>query len=32
MLRGLQGADDVVFSSFDDRLNAAARRLARKFK
>ena len=29
MLRGLQGSDDVEFSSFDDRLNAAARRLAR---
>lgn len=28
-LRGLEGADDVEFSSFDDRLNRAARRLAR---
>jgi uncharacterized protein len=32
MLRGLQGTDDVKFSSFDDRLNAAARRLARTLK
>lgn len=29
MLRGLQGRDDATFSSFDERLNAAARRLAR---
>ena len=29
MLRGLQGRDDARFSSFDDRLNAASRRLAR---
>jgi uncharacterized protein len=29
MLRGLQGSDDVIFSSFDARLSAAARRLAR---
>lgn len=32
MLRGLQGRDDVEFSSFDDRLNRAARRLARMLK
>ena len=32
MLRGLKGADDVVFSSFDEKLNAAARRLARTIK
>lgn len=32
MLRGLQGRDDVEFSSFDDRLNRAARRLARTMK
>ena len=29
MLRGLKGRDDVEFSSFDARLNAAARRLTR---
>jgi predicted nucleic acid-binding protein len=29
MLRALHGTDDVEFSSFDDRLNRAARRLAR---
>lgn len=29
MLRALHGMDDVQFSSFDDRLNRAARRLAR---
>ena len=29
MLRELQGSDDVQFSSFDERLNRAARRLAR---
>ncbi len=29
ILRQLQGGDDVQFSSFDDRLNGAARRLAR---
>jgi uncharacterized protein len=29
MLRTLQGRDDVEFSSFDDRLNRAARRLGR---
>ena len=32
MLRGLQGRDDVLFSSFDEKLNAAARRLARSIK
>lgn len=32
MLRELQGVDDVEFSSFDDRLNAAARKLARKLR
>ena len=32
MLRALQGADDVTFSSFDDRLNAAARKLARRLR
>ena len=32
MLRGVQGRDDVEFSSFDDRLNAAARKLARKLR
>jgi predicted nucleic acid-binding protein len=32
LLRGLQGEDDVEFSSFDDRLNRAARRLARSVK
>jgi uncharacterized protein len=29
MLRGLQGRDEVEFSSFDEHLNTAARRLAR---
>lgn len=29
MLRGLQGRDDAQFSSFDERLNDAARRLAK---
>ena len=29
MLRGLQGRDDAQFSSADDKLNAAAQRLAR---
>lgn len=29
MLRALRGTDDVEFSSFDDRLNSAARKLAR---
>lgn len=29
-LRELHGRDDVVFSSFDEKLNAAARRLARR--
>jgi uncharacterized protein len=29
VLRGLQGRADVTFSSFDDRLNRAARRLSR---
>ncbi|HXG57089.1 MAG TPA: type II toxin-antitoxin system VapC family toxin [Vicinamibacterales bacterium] len=32
MLRSLEGADDVEFSSFDDRLNRAARRLARSIR
>jgi predicted nucleic acid-binding protein len=32
MLRALQGSDDVEFSSFDDRLNAAARKLARRLR
>jgi predicted nucleic acid-binding protein len=32
MLRALHGADDVEFSSFDDRLNRAARRLARTLR
>jgi predicted nucleic acid-binding protein len=32
MLRGLQGEDDVVFSSFDERQSAAARRLARTIR
>lgn len=31
-LRGLQGRDDVEFSSFDDRLSAAARKLARRLR
>lgn len=31
-LGALQGTDDVEFSSFDDRLNTAARRLARTFR
>ena len=32
MLRGLQGRDDAQFSSADDKLNAAARRLARTIR
>ena len=32
MLRGLQGRDEVEFSSFDEHLNAAARRLARSIR
>ena len=32
MLRGLQGRDDAQFSSSDDKLNAAARRLARTIR
>lgn len=32
MLRGLQGRDDVEFSSFDESLNNAARRLARSIR
>lgn len=32
VLRALQGAGDVTFSSFDDRLNAAARKLARRLR
>lgn len=32
MVRALQGADDVQFSSFDDRLNIAARKLARRLR
>lgn len=32
MLRSLEGVDDVEFSSLDDRLNRAARRLARSQK
>jgi predicted nucleic acid-binding protein len=32
MLRGLQGRDDVQFSSFDEHLNGAARRLARSLR
>ena len=32
MLRKLQGRDDAEFSSFDEKLNAAARRLARTIK
>ena len=32
MLRHLQGRDDVAFSSFDDRLNRAARRVARSIR
>lgn len=32
MLRGLQGSDDVRFSSFDEKLNVAARRLASTIK
>ena len=32
MLRRLQGRDDAVFSSFDEALNDAARRLARTIK
>jgi hypothetical protein len=32
MLRGLGGSDDVVFSSFDERQSAAARRLARTIR
>ena len=32
MLRALRGTDDVEFSSFDDRLNSAARRLARSIQ
>lgn len=32
LLRGLKGEDNVEFSSFDDRLNRAARRLARSLK
>jgi hypothetical protein len=32
MLRGLQGRDAVEFSSFDENLNAAARRLAKTIR
>ncbi|HVL68038.1 MAG TPA: type II toxin-antitoxin system VapC family toxin [Vicinamibacterales bacterium] len=32
MLRGLQGRDDVQFSSFDEHLNSAARRVARSLR
>jgi predicted nucleic acid-binding protein len=32
MLRGLQGRDEVEFSSFDEHLNAAARRLAKSIR
>jgi predicted nucleic acid-binding protein len=32
MLRGLQGRDEVEFSSFDEHLNSAARRLARSLR
>ena len=32
MLRGLQGRDEVEFSSFEEHLNAAARRLAKSIR
>ena len=32
VLRGLEGRDDVEFSSFDETLNAAAQRLARSIR
>lgn len=32
VVRGLEGRDDVEFSSFDDTLNSAARRLARSIR
>jgi hypothetical protein len=32
MLRGLQGRDEVEFSTFDENLNAVARRLAKSIR